>query len=97
MDEYISASKYYKQDTRVQNGTRPQYQTYYKEYICVVLYQPYFENIFPFTGNFNLATTDDRPYGCHRWQDLFSASVQVKIRNTVTYMSQKNDLSPTTS
>ena len=23
MDEYISASKYYKQDTRVQNGTRP--------------------------------------------------------------------------
>ena len=48
MDEYISASKYYKQDTRVQNGTRPQYQTYYKEYICVVLYQPYFENIFPF-------------------------------------------------
>ena len=25
MDEYISASKYYKQDTRVQNGTRPQY------------------------------------------------------------------------
>ena len=47
MDEYISASKYYKQDTRVQNGTRPQYQTYYKEYICVVLYQPYFENIFP--------------------------------------------------
>ena len=48
MDEYISASKYYKQDTRVQNGTRLQYQTYYKEYICVVLYQPYFENIFPF-------------------------------------------------
>ena len=44
MDEYISASKYYKQDTRVQNGTRPQYQTYYKEYICVLLYQPYFEN-----------------------------------------------------
>ena len=33
MDEYISASKYYKQDTRVQNGTHPQYQTYYKEYI----------------------------------------------------------------
>ena len=33
MDEYISASKYYKQGTRVQNGTRPQDQTYYKEYI----------------------------------------------------------------
>ena len=33
MDEYISASKYYKQDTRVQNGTHPQYQTYYNEYI----------------------------------------------------------------
>ena len=41
MDGYISASKYYKQGTRVQNGTRPQYQTYYKEYICVVLYSMY--------------------------------------------------------
>ena len=30
---------------------------------------------------FNLAITDDRLYNCHRWQDLFSAFVQVKIKN----------------
>ena len=31
------------------------------------------------TGNFNLTVTDDRPYGCHRWQDLSSVFVQSQI------------------
>ena len=32
------------------------------------------------TGNFNLAITDDRQYGFHRWQDVFAVFVQFRIK-----------------
>ena len=43
------------------------------------------------TENFNLAITDDRPYGCRRWQDLFSVVVQVKLK-TSSYIHVTEEL-----
>ena len=41
-----------------------------------------------------MAITDDRPYGCHRRQDIFVVFVQIKINKAQLYTSHRNTILP---